>query len=253
MSKKKLNKELNHLFKSLKIKKGDKIIIHSNIAGLLQFYFAKREIISEIFISYLKKYLGKKGIIAIPTYNYQFTKNKNFNLKKSLSQVGFFGNYLIKKKWKNRTLDPIFSHIVSRKLENFDFETINSDAFGEKSFFNFAERENFKIICFCCSIKTITYLHYIEHLLQVPYRYIKKFRGYFIKDNKKYKIIYKYNVGKKKIDYTPKEEKISQLINQKNFIKTYFGRFECFSVDCKYLYSAIAKKTKNNKNFLISL
>ena len=58
---------------------------------------------------------------------------------------------------------------------------------------------------------------------------------------------------KKKIDYNPKEEKISQLINQKNFIKSYFGRFECFSVDCKYLYSAIAKKTKKNKDFLISL
>ena len=92
MSKKKLNKKLNSLFKNLKIKKGDKIIIHSNIAGLLQFYLTKREIISETFISFLKKYLGKKGIIAIPTYNYQFTKNKNFNLKKSLSQVGFFGN-----------------------------------------------------------------------------------------------------------------------------------------------------------------
>lgn len=252
MSKKKLNKKLFHLFKSLKIKKSDKIIIHSNIAGLLQFYSAKREVISEIFLSHLKKYLGKKGIIAIPTYNYQFTKNKSFDLKKTLSQVGFFGNYLIKKKWNNRTQDPIFSHIVSGKFENFDFEAINSEAFGEKSFFNYAEKENFKIVCFCCSIKTITYLHYIEHLLQLPYRYIKKFKGYFIKGNKRHKIIYKYNVGKKKIDYAPKEEKIAQLINQKNFIKSYFGRFECFSVDCKYLYSAIAKKTKNNKNFLIS-
>ena len=65
MLQKNLNKKLKLLFESLKIKKGDKIIIHSNIAGLLQFYGNSREDACKVFFSFLKKYLGKKGVIII--------------------------------------------------------------------------------------------------------------------------------------------------------------------------------------------
>ena len=116
MSQKNLNKRLELLFRSLKIKKSDKIIIHSNIAGLLQFYGNNKEAACKVFFSFLKKYLGKKGVIVIPTYNYQFTKNKRFNVKTSPSEVGFLSNYLLKKYWKKRTLDPIFSHLIFGKI-----------------------------------------------------------------------------------------------------------------------------------------
>ena len=72
MSEKNLNNKLNLLFKSLKIKKGDKIVIHSNIAGLMQYtdINANKENSCKIFLDFLKKYIGEKGVIIIPTYNY---------------------------------------------------------------------------------------------------------------------------------------------------------------------------------------
>ena len=97
MSEKNLNNKLNLLFKSLKIKKGDKIIIHSNIAGLMQYTNINKENVCKIFLDFLKKYIGEKGVVIIPTFNYQFTKHKNFNVKSSPSEVGFFSNYLLKK------------------------------------------------------------------------------------------------------------------------------------------------------------
>tara|TARA_X000000950_G_scaffold166234_1_gene203039 strand:- start:4011 stop:4769 length:759 start_codon:yes stop_codon:yes gene_type:complete len=251
LSQKNLNKKLKHLFKSLGIKKNDKIIIHSNIAGLSQYYKGSKNTSCNIFISFLKKYIGKKGIIIIPTYNYQFTKHKRLDLKKAKSEVGFFSNYLLIKNWKKRTLDPVFSHIIFGKIMNFNLKNINTEAFGKDSAFNFFTKEKFKIICFCCSTDRITFLHYIEYLLKAPYRYIKNFNGIFVNHNSKIKINYKYNVGKKNYDYSLKEEKINKLIDQKNFIKKHFGRFECYSVSCIYLYNAVKRKLKINKNFLI--
>ncbi len=251
MSQRNLNNKLNTLFKNLKIKKGDNVIIHSNIAGLFQFYDKDKDTSCKVLISYLKKHIGKKGEIVIPTYNYEFTKNKSFNVKTSPSEVGYFSNYLIKKNWRKRTLDPVFSHLIFGKIKKFDLQKINCEAFGKNSLFSYLKKNNFKIICFCCSTDTMTYIHYIEYLFRVQYRYIKNFNGVIVNERKKTKVTYKYNVGKKKYDYSLKEKKINKLINQKNFIKSYFGRFECYSVTCNFLYSTLLKKMKNDKKFLI--
>ena len=252
MSQIKLNKKLNILFKNLKIIKGDKIIIHSNIAGLTQFYKKNKENVCEIFISYLKRYIGKKGTIIIPTYNYQFTKNKDFDIQRSSSEVGFFSNYLLKKNWKKRTLDPVFSHMIFGKKDNFNYKKINTEAFGKNSIFSDLIEKNYKIICFCCSSNNITFLHYLENIFKVPYRYIKKFKGNLIYKKSKSQIIYKYNVGKKSCDYSLKEKAINKLINQENFIKSYFGKFECYSVNTEYLFNNLKKKINLNKKFLIT-
>ena len=84
MSQKNLNKKLNNLFKDLNIKKGDKIFLHSNVGGLIQFSSKEVENSCVIFFSTLKKYLGKNGVIIIPTYNYQFTKKKILTSKEQI-------------------------------------------------------------------------------------------------------------------------------------------------------------------------
>lgn len=252
MSKKNLNKKLNHLFRDLKIKKNDNILVHSNIAGLSQFYDKDIRKACDLFITCLKKNIGKKGAIIIPTYNYKFTKKKHFDIKRSLSEVGLLGNFFLKKNWKKRTLDPIFSHLVFGKINNFNKDTINTNAFGKKSIFSHLYRENFKILCFCCSSDRITYIHYLEYIFKVPYRFEKKFTGDFIQNKRRIKITYIYNVGKKNHIYRLKETKINQLINKKDFLSSNFGKFQCFSVSSNYLHSQLKKKLRSKKNFLIS-
>ena len=251
MSEKNLNNKLNLLFKSLRIKKGDKIVIHSNIAGLMQYTNINKENVCKIFLDFLKKYIGEKGVIIIPTFNYQFTKHKNFNVKSSPSEVGFFSNYLLKKNWKKRTLDPVFSHMIFGELNEYNIKRINAEAFGEDSIFSILKKKNFKIICFCCSTDRITFIHYVEYLLKVPYRYIKKFKGYVINLKTKKIVNYKYNVGKKNFDYSFNEKNINKIKDKKIFIKKYFGKFECYSVTCDYLYKKLSKSIKKENKFLI--
>lgn len=251
MSQKDLNRKLDLLFGGLGIKKNDKIIIHSNIAGIIQYYNKNQETVSKLFISYLEKYLGKEGVIVIPTYNYQFTKKKSFDVKKSNSEIGSFSNYLLKKKWKKRTLDPVFSHLIFGKIDNFNLKKINTEAFGKDSLFSYFQKNNFKILCFCCSPDRITFFHFIEYIFNVPYRFVKKFKGNFIHKSSNKKITYKYNVGKKNLDCSIKEKKIFKFINNKEFKSQSFGKFECYLFESNNLIDKLQKILKKNKYYLI--
>lgn len=250
MLQKNLNNKLNYLFKNLKIKKGEKIILHSNIAGILQYTNMNKSSACKFFFNYLKKYIGKKGTIIIPTYNYDFTKGKTFDIKKSISQVGELGNFLIKKYHYKRTLDPVFSHIAFGQLENKILNCETNEAFGDKSIFDLILKKKFKIICFCCSTATMTFIHFIEKKINVNYRFNKYFKSFIKVNNKKIKIKYKYHVGKKNINYNLNENKINQILKKKIVIKK-FGRFDCAQIDTRTLFNAIKIALKKNKKLLI--
>lgn len=251
MSKKKLNNKLKLLFDSLKIKKNDNIIIHSNSAGIYQFSKFENDDLYENFIKILKKKIGKNGTILVPTYNYDFTKGKIFNKKKTISQVGSFSNYLIKKYHKNRSQEPIFSHLIFGKLKKKLLMCDTEEVFGEKSIFAMMLKYHFKIVCFCCSPNQITFLHFIEKVAKVKYRYLKLFNGFIIKNNKKIKFQLKYFVRRKLNKFRIKEYKLLKLINGKEFIVKKFGYFLCYSVNCEYLFDTLKKKLSSNNFFLV--
>jgi len=98
----------------------------------------------------------------------------------------------------------------------------------------------------------MTFLHYIEQKLSVKYRYNKYFSGHIINKKKKKKLLLKYFVGKKNIDYKIKEEKLLNLTDKKNFIATPYGRFNCYSVKAQYLLKILKPKIKKNNNYLIT-
>ncbi len=244
-------KKLTSLFNSLKIRKNDNIIIHSNSAGLFQFDKTIKINQYNKFLKFIKNRVGKKGTILIPTYNYDFTKKITFDKKKTPSQVGSFSNHLLKKYFKNRSNDPIFSHIIFGRLKKRLMECNINETFGKNSIFAMIEKFRFKIICFCCPVNSMTFLHYIEKKFKVKYRYNKIFNGYILKNNKKINFALRYYVGKKKYNYKIKDFKLLKLLNNHYFVEKKFGKFLCYSANSNYLVKIIKKKITYNNYFLI--
>ncbi len=240
--------KLSLLFKQLDVKKNDNIILHANIAGLYQFENNKNRNYINYFIKFIINYIGPKATLLIPTYNYDFINGISFSQKKSKSQVGLLGDYLLKKNYRSRTLSPIFSHLVFGKLKKQIFDSDIKEVFGSRSVFAIIKNKRFKIICFCCSPKAITFIHFIEKSLKVNYRSNKIFTGYL---NKK-KTSIKYYAGNKNIDYSLKENKILKLINNKEFRECDYGRFKCYSVNSEFLFKELKKKIKKKQNYLIT-
>jgi aminoglycoside 3-N-acetyltransferase len=249
LSQKKLKEKINSLLKSFNIKKGENIIIHSNVAGLFQYSNKKDSM--DLFFNLILKKIGVSGTLVIPTYNYGFTDGKPFNKHESPSSVGMFSNYLLKKFSNKRTNNPIFSHLIFGKLSKELHLSDNFEMFGKKSIFSNLQKYNFKIVCFCCSPSHITLIHYFEKKLDVDYRFDKLFKSKIkIKDKFETKII-KYFVGKKKIDYTLKDKSLLKLLRKKKFSNVLFGRYLCYSVNVNYLYNSIRKNILKNSTFLI--
>ena len=100
------------IFRSLGLKEKDKILISSN---LLKMIISKKrgDIKFEIkdIIDSLIKIIKKDGTILVPTFNWDFCKGLGFHYKKTLSNSGSLGNYVLKRRDFKRTKNPIYSFL----------------------------------------------------------------------------------------------------------------------------------------------
>ena len=92
----KLDSLIRNLLNDLSVKKNDKILFHSIYSWYIFQFNQKKSEQKDIMHKLLKNlinHVGKKGTVLIPTYNYDFPKNKKFDRKKSffLKSV-FLGN-----------------------------------------------------------------------------------------------------------------------------------------------------------------
>ena len=238
--KKKIINDLENLLKSFKIKLGDNIIIHSNSAGLFQYSLNMNKNIIDVYLKTILKKIGKNGTLLIPTYNYSSTKKKTYSINNK-SEVGIISNFLLTKNIKNRTKEPIFSHLVFGNLKKIFMEADINECFGENSSFDLMIQNKFKIICFCCSPNNMTFLHYIEKKCLVNYRYEKIFFFKSIINNKKKIMSLKYFVGKKSLDYAIKNKNLLKLVNQGFIQEKKFKNFNCYLSDTITLFQLIKK------------
>ena len=175
-------------------------MLHADTSFFYQFSDIDCEKIIHIFLNELIKY--KKNLkILIPTFTYSFCRKKIFNIRKSLSEIGDFSNSCLKIKKFTRSMNPIFSfstYNFKNDLKLIDHNT----CFGINSIFDYFQKKEGKIIVLGTSFeKSVTFLHHIEELHQVNYRYYKDFSGIVInKKNEKKKFKIKYFVRKKKVE-----------------------------------------------------
>ena len=101
------------IFKRLGIKKNDIIFFSTNLLKL-SIKKKKKEVDFEIedIINGLIKIIKKNGTIIVPVFNWNFCKGKGFHYKKTPSNSGSLGNYVLSRKDFLRTQNPIYSFCV---------------------------------------------------------------------------------------------------------------------------------------------
>ena len=222
-------------------------MIHADTSFFYQFSDINHEKAIYVFFKELIKY--KKNLkILIPTFTYSFCEKKIFDIRKSLSEVGDFSNICLKMKKFTRSRNPIFS-FSTYNFKN-DLKLINHNTcFGINSIFDHFQQKDGKIIVFGTSFeKSVTFLHHLEELQQVSYRYYKNFSGILINEKKKkIKIKIKYFVRKKKLNKQIKDRKLF------NFYKNFdCDRHKVFYVKSSNLLNKCMNKLKRNELFLVS-
>jgi len=168
MSNKLKNYILKHL-KNLKIKKGDNLLVYSDLS---KFGFSSKSL-PKIIISSLKLIIGKNGTIVMPFYNFGGGKNFLFDKKKFAytNMIGTLTREFSKEKKILRSNSLIHNHIglgPKANVLNFSKEEVSM---GKDSDFEFFKNYNFKLLLLACEpIQGATYLHHLEAIYKVPYR-----------------------------------------------------------------------------------
>jgi aminoglycoside 3-N-acetyltransferase len=241
-------KEITKILKKAKIRKGNTILIHGDLGAISQINTKKN--IIKIFLGALKKVLGPKGTVLIPTFSYSFCKNEIFNPNKTKSEIGSFSESLRLSNIGTRTDHPIFSFYILGNKKKYYLNSNNETCFGTNSIFDLFMKDNGKICGLGCGFANMmTFLHYIEESFQVKYRYHKIFKGNIIKDKKK--IIYtSYFVrsSNKKIiyDYSKIEKQLHNKIKY-----TLFGRYNLITIEAKNLFTFVYNNLKKDSRYLL--
>jgi aminoglycoside 3-N-acetyltransferase len=183
--------------KAVGIRKGDSIFVHSDISSFGKLKSFDRDFLMGMLLSSLSESVGKEGTIIMPTFTYSFDKNEPYDVANTRSAVGTLTEYFRHQPGVARTIHPSHSAAVWGKRKK-EFLNIGKGTFDEDSIFGKLHRANGKLVFFGTPLsKSCTYIHYIERLHAVPYRYLRKYRARIINGSRDYEddfwFYYKYS------------------------------------------------------------
>ena len=188
--------DLVRALKQSGIKKGDILFVHVNLGAFGKLGLIKsRKELTNLFIEAFIESVGHEGTVITPTYTYSFCDNEIYNPQNSPSKVGYFSEEFRLRKDSYRTINPLFSVSAiggnAKKLTS----GLSKTSFGRGSIFDRLQNEvNSKYVVAGVDHFICSHVHYIECLMNVPYRYIKKFKGEIKVNGKLYQDEYEYNV-----------------------------------------------------------
>ncbi|ARR01715.1 aminoglycoside N3'-acetyltransferase [Campylobacter vicugnae] len=183
-----MNQRVIKALSALGIGKGDILYIASDITSFgIEVVNAKQDI-NECFnelISGLQNLVGDSGTLMFPIYSWDFNKGKSFDIRYTVGGTGALSNWILKNRPDFiRTAHPIYSFMVWGKDANMLASMNNIDCFGQFSPFGYMYKCDAKMIFFNVPIRRgVTFTHYVEESLQVPYRYFKPFSAKYIDSN----------------------------------------------------------------------
>jgi len=240
-----IEKIFKKTLKNVKIYKGDSVMLHADAGILAQYSLDKTSL--DKFFNFLIKYI-EPGTLLVPSFTTSFCKKKIFDFKKSESETGLLSEIFRKRKDTKRTNHPIFSFSIIGKQWNYFNNSNLETCFGKDSIFDLFNKVNGKILILGANFEDVTtFTHHIEEYIGINYRYLKKFSGTIIKNNKKKKIITNYYVRNLKM-----KKKLKLPITLKKILnKTVVGRYNAYSIGSNELFKHCVKNIKKNKYYLV--
>ncbi len=164
------------------IEAGDIVYVVSDI---LELSLAAREggerFDRERFLDMLLAKVGPQGTVLIPAFNWGFCKGETFDIRKTVSKTGALGNAAMKHGAFRRSKHPIYSFLIAGKEQQILTEMDPADAFGPGTIFEFMHRNRAKaLVIGLPTMSGLTFCHYVEQMVGVPYRYSKNFTAGYV-------------------------------------------------------------------------
>jgi len=195
---------------------GDAYLFHTDVGklGVFKGVFSREVTLEKYFFMFREAFLDKPTFL--PTFNYDYCSSRVYDVFTDLCQVGVFNEFLRERYPLQRTETPVFNFLA---LGNHSFSMSNSvNPFGLSSLW--ADLSNCESwICFLgAGFDVNTFLHHVEEMCNVGYRYIKSFPGKICKESQCKSVEFHFRVRPigDVVDYD--WERLERDLKEKNLI-----------------------------------
>lgn len=161
------------------IHKGDCLYVVSDMMELAKVYREMGERLNlDTLIEELQRMVGEEGTLLFPTFNWDFCKGIAFDYHKTPVRTGALPKAALKRKDFARTAHPLYSFAVWGAKADELLQMDYPDAFGKGTIFEKMEQWDAKVLVIGVgALAGTTYIHHVEQIVGVPYRYNKEFTG----------------------------------------------------------------------------
>jgi len=159
--------------KNIGINKGHHIILHASYRAIQN---AFPGIDAGKFLSSIQNIISPEGSLILPTFTYCFKRRKEvyeiFNHKKSPSKVGYLSEYFRNMPDVVRTSSPTHSFAMWGEISKYlSSDNSPESPLGRESIFDWlSERDNSYILLFGCDFTSMSFIHYLEIIYDVPWK-----------------------------------------------------------------------------------
>ncbi|MEM5558213.1 AAC(3) family N-acetyltransferase [Aliarcobacter cryaerophilus] len=235
--------------KKLEANNADILYIHTDI-GFGKPLLKRKDFIAKLYEAIIS--LGVKTLI-FPTYTFSFCNKEDFNIKESKSRMGMLNEYARTRENSYRTEDPLLSVCVIGEIPK-EFISLSKNSCGEGSSFEIMSKsDNHKFLFFGAKpTECFTFMHYVEDIYKVPYRYNKEFTGNVIKNGitkkETYILCTLYDTVIPSVDISFQDN----LENKKILKKLPLGEKELMIINGKSAFEEIKKCFDRDINVLLA-
>ncbi len=115
--------------------------------------------------------VGPEGTIVVPTFNYDLHSGESFDVRRTPTITGAFGQAALQHPAFARTANPLHSFAVAGHLKKEFLAAEDTSSFGERSPFALLRAHNFTLLGLDMHLNyALSYFHHVEELEEVPYR-----------------------------------------------------------------------------------
>lgn len=238
---------------SLGLSTGSNVLIHADITSIARLCAQSDWTTSvKVLDDAIKKTIGPSGNILVPAFNWDFCKGTPYNDMLTPSRQGVFANYVRRQSRSKRSGHPIFSFSGYGPDIDSLFEGISNSSFGPNSVFDRIHKLNMNLIFFNTTFYNCTFVHHIEHMMQVPYRYSKNFTGQVTINEKTFTDTYEFYVRDEKLNVESYPTRLGEKLLEMqlmSFIECDSGKIYC--VKAQDVYEVAINCLRNDQYYLL--
>lgn len=156
---------------------GDTVYVISDMMGLaIKYRNNGRKLNLDDIISGLISRVGSEGNLLFPTFNWDFCKGIPFDYYKTQCKTGALSKAALKREDFQRTSHPLYSFAVQGKCAEAFVRVNDPKSFGPNTIFDMLTDLDAKaLVIGIPALSGFTYIHHVEKMVGVPYRYEKNF------------------------------------------------------------------------------